>query len=189
VTVHNWSDKTVPVDSIRDASCGICGELNHTKTWFYSGFLTFLPSNQYFVVARYICPCSVTLWQWYMMSEVDFMVFLHLYWNVNGTCQAQDQAPSSDLHSHSFWTVIAVHRIHSFGFSQCLIRMYVVLLLLLLWVPSAYASRSTSALCFRKYLSLMAYCTIPVLDFPTFPTSSALPRPLSRETWSCKPVI
>jgi len=45
------------------------------------------------------------------------------------------------------------------------------------------------SLCFRKHLSLMAYCTIPVLDFPTFSTSSALPRPLSREGWSCKPVI
>jgi hypothetical protein len=43
--------------------------------------------------------------------------------------------------------------------------------------------------CFRKHLSLMAYCTIPVLDFPTFHTSSALPRQLSRESWSCNPVI
>jgi hypothetical protein len=45
------------------------------------------------------------------------------------------------------------------------------------------------SLCFQKYLSFMAYCTIPVLDIPTFYTSSALPRPLSRESWSCKPVI
>jgi hypothetical protein len=43
-------------------------------------------------------------------------------------------------------------------------------------------------LCFRKHLSLMAYCTIPVLDIPTFSTSSALPLPIRRERWSCKPV-
>jgi hypothetical protein len=35
----------------------------------------------------------------------------------------------------------------------------------------------------------MSYCTIPVLDFPLFSTISALPRPLSRKSWSCKPVI
>jgi hypothetical protein len=45
------------------------------------------------------------------------------------------------------------------------------------------------SLCFRKHLSLMAYCTIPVLNFPTFSTSSTLLRPLSRESWNCKPVI
>jgi hypothetical protein len=45
------------------------------------------------------------------------------------------------------------------------------------------------SLCFWKHLSLMAYCTIPVLDFPTFSAISALPRPLSRENWSCIPVI
>jgi hypothetical protein len=45
------------------------------------------------------------------------------------------------------------------------------------------------SLCFRKHLSLMAYWTIPVLDPTTFSTSSALPRPLSRESWSCNLVI
>jgi hypothetical protein len=35
----------------------------------------------------------------------------------------------------------------------------------------------------------MAYCTIHLLDVPTFFTSSALPRPLSRENWRCNPVI
>jgi hypothetical protein len=45
------------------------------------------------------------------------------------------------------------------------------------------------SLCFRKHLRLMAYFTIPVLDIPTFSTSSVLPRTLSRESWSCKPVI
>jgi hypothetical protein len=39
-------------------------------------------------------------------------------------------------------------------------------------------------ICFRKHLSLTAYCTIPVLDVPTFSTSSSLPRPLSRESWT-----
>jgi hypothetical protein len=29
----------------------------------------------------------------------------------------------------------------------------------------------------------------PILDFPTFSTSSVLPCPLSRESWSCNPVI
>jgi hypothetical protein len=40
--------------------------------------------------------------------------------------------------------------------------------LLFAWGPSAYASGS---------ILLMAYCTIRVLDFPTFSTSFALPRP------------
>jgi hypothetical protein len=50
-----------------------------------------------------------------------------------------------------------------------------------LGVPSSYASGSTSAL----WLIVLS----PVLDIPTFSTSTALPRPLSRESWSCKPVI
>jgi hypothetical protein len=47
--------------------------------------------------------------------------------------------------------------------------------------PSAYASRSNSALWF--------IALSPILDFTTFSTSSALSRPLSREIWSYNPVI
>jgi hypothetical protein len=54
-------------------------------------------------------------------------------------------------------------------------------LLLLLWGPSAYTSGSTSA--------LSLFVLSPVLDIPTFSTSSALPRPLSKESWNCRPVI
>jgi hypothetical protein len=57
----------------------------------------------------------------------------------------------------------------------------ILLLLLFLWGPSSYASGSTSAL----WLIVLS----PVLDLPTFFTSSALPRPLSKESWSCNPVI
>jgi hypothetical protein len=46
-------------------------------------------------------------------------------------------------------------------------------------------SSGSFSLCLRKYLSLMAYCAIPVLDVQTFSISSALSRPLSRESWSC----
>jgi hypothetical protein len=53
---------------------------------------------------------------------------------------------------------------------------------------SSFFPLGSFSLCFRKHLSLTAYCTIPVLDHPTFSTSSALPPPLSRESWSCKPV-
>jgi hypothetical protein len=56
-----------------------------------------------------------------------------------------------------------------------------LLLLLSLWGPSAYASGSTSAL----WLIVLS----PVLDFPTFSNSYALPRPISREGWSFNPVI
>jgi hypothetical protein len=35
----------------------------------------------------------------------------------------------------------------------------------------------------------MAYCTFPVLDVPTFSTTSTLPRLIGREGWSCIPVI
>jgi hypothetical protein len=45
------------------------------------------------------------------------------------------------------------------------------------------------SLCFRKHLSRTAYCAIPISDIPTFSAISALPRPLSRERWSCKSVI
>jgi hypothetical protein len=62
-----------------------------------------------------------------------------------------------------------------------LFLLLLLLLLLYLWGPSAYA--------FRKHLSLMTYHTNPVLDFPTFSASSVLPRPLSRGSWSYKPVI
>jgi hypothetical protein len=55
------------------------------------------------------------------------------------------------------------------------------LLLLVLWGPSAYASGSTSAL----WLIVLSH----VLDLPNFSTSFALPRLLSRESWSCNPVI
>jgi hypothetical protein len=48
-----------------------------------------------------------------------------------------------------------------------------------LWGPSAYASGSTSAL----WLIVLS----PYLDVQTISTSSALPRPLSRESWICKP--
>jgi hypothetical protein len=49
----------------------------------------------------------------------------------------------------------------------------------MIYTSSSFPLGSFS-LCFRKHISLMAYCTIPILDFPTFSTSSALPRPLSR---------
>jgi hypothetical protein len=52
---------------------------------------------------------------------------------------------------------------------------------LFVWGPSAYASGRTSAL----WLIVLS----PVLDVPTFSTSSALPRPLNKESWSCKLVI
>jgi hypothetical protein len=61
------------------------------------------------------------------------------------------------------------------------IRTRFVLLLLFLWGPSPYTSGNT--------LPLWLIVPSPVLDFSTFPTSSALPRPLSRESWSCNPVI
>jgi hypothetical protein len=50
-----------------------------------------------------------------------------------------------------------------------------------LWGPSAYASGSTSAL----WLTVLS----PYWTFPTFSTSSALPRHLGIEIWSCNPVI
>jgi hypothetical protein len=55
------------------------------------------------------------------------------------------------------------------------------LLLLFLWGPSSYTSGSTSAL----WLIVLS----PVLDLPTSSTSSPLPRPLIRESWSSNPVI
>ena len=73
---------------------GFLGNLITPKHDFFLVFFYFLPSNHHFVVTRYICPCSVALWWWYMVSEVDFMDFLHrVYWNVNGTFHGQDQAP------------------------------------------------------------------------------------------------
>jgi hypothetical protein len=56
-----------------------------------------------------------------------------------------------------------------------------LIFLLFLWGLTAYTSGSTSAL----WLILLS----PVLDVPTFSISSALPRPLSRENWSCNPLI
>jgi hypothetical protein len=35
----------------------------------------------------------------------------------------------------------------------------------------------------------MVYCTIPRIELPTSSTSSAMPPPLSRESWGCKFVI
>jgi hypothetical protein len=49
-------------------------------------------------------------------------------------------------------------------------------------------SLGSFSLCFLNHVSLMAYCTIIVLDIPTLCTSLALPRHLSRESWSCNPV-
>jgi hypothetical protein len=61
--------------------------------------------------------------------------------------------------------------------------------LLLLSLLLASFPLGSFSLCFRKHPILMAYCIIPLLDIPTFSTSSALPRPLSRESCSCNPVI
>jgi hypothetical protein len=49
-----------------------------------------------------------------------------------------------------------------------------------LCIPSAYASGSTSA----SWLIVLSH----MLDYTTLSTSYALSRPLSRESWRCKPL-